>query len=210
MARLLHISASPRMERSHSLRAAEAFVAAYREAHPRDTVDHLDVSTADIPAFDATLVSAKYRILHGEEATPAEREAWQAVEAVIEDFKSADKFLFSAPMWNFGIPYRLKQYIDVIVQPGYTFSFSPDEGYKGLVTEKPAVVILARGGTFAPGTPTASLDHQKPYLDLVLGFMGITQVETLVIEPTLQGGPEEAKKKLDEAIANAREKAKNF
>jgi len=210
MARLLHISASPRMERSYSLRAAEAFVETYREAHPDDTVDRLDLSTADIPAFDAVAVAAKYRILHGEDAAPAEREAWKAVEAVIADFTAADKFVMSSPMWNFGVPYRLKQYFDVLVQPGLTFSYSPEEGYKGLVVGKRAMVILARGGAFAPGTPTASYDFQKPYIELILGFIGITQVETLIIEPTLQGGPEEAKRKLDEALAAAREKAKDF
>lgn len=46
------------------------------------------------------------------------------VEDVIEQFTAADKYLFSLPMWNFGIPYKLKHYIDVIVQPGYTFSFT--------------------------------------------------------------------------------------
>ena len=55
---------------------------------------------------------------------------------MIERFKGADKYLFSLPMWNFGIPYKLKHYIDVLVQPTYTFSFSPKEGYKGLVTRK--------------------------------------------------------------------------
>ena len=56
----------------------------------------------------------------------------------IEQFVNADKFLLAIPMWNFGIPYRLKQYLDVILQPGYTFSFSPETGYSGLVTGKPA------------------------------------------------------------------------
>ena len=53
-------------------------------------------------------------------------------------------------MWNFGIPYILKHYIDLIVQPGLTFSFSPSEGYKGLVTGKPVTVVYARGGAYGP------------------------------------------------------------
>ena len=61
---------------------------------------------------------------------------------IAEHFKSADKYVFSLPMWNFGIPYKLKHFIDVLVQPGLTFSFSPETGYKGLVTGKPAVVDL--------------------------------------------------------------------
>lgn len=41
---------------------------------------------------------------------------------MIERFKGADKYLFSLPMWNFGVPCKLKKYIDVIVQPTYTAS----------------------------------------------------------------------------------------
>ena len=61
-------------------------------------------------------------------------------------FKSADKYLVSLPMWNFSIPYKLKQYIDLLVHRGLTFSFTPEGGYKGLVTGKPLVAVYARGG----------------------------------------------------------------
>ena len=210
MAKLLHISASPRPKRSYSLRVAEAFVEAYKKAHPADTVAQVDVATAEIPAFGAMAVSAKYRILHGEDHTAEEAETWKAVEACIEQFKSADKYVLSSPMWNFGIPYRLKQYIDVLVQPGYTFSFSPEKGYQGLVTGKPALLILARGGAYAEGSDTAGYDMQMPYLKLILGFMGFTQIDTLVIEPTLQQGREAAQEKLSQAIAGAQERAITF
>ena len=73
---------------------------------------------------------------------------------MIERFKSADWYLFSLPMWNFGVPYVLKHLIDVIVQPGLTFSFSPTEGYKGLVTGKKAVAVYARGGAYGSGSLT--------------------------------------------------------
>ena len=75
--------------------------------------------------------------------------AWQAVVDVCEEFTSADKFLFSLPMWNFGIPYKLKHYIDIIAQPGQTFAFDPATGYSGLVTGKPVAVVYARGGAYS-------------------------------------------------------------
>jgi len=209
MAKVLHIQSSPRGERSYSRRAAEAFLESYLDAHPGDTVETLDLA-GDIPEFDALAVSGKYRLLHGEVHTEAESDAWKAVLGEIERFKDADKIVLSVPMWNFGIPYRLKQYFDVIVQPGSTFSYSPDTGYTGLVTGKPAVLVLARGGEYAPDTPGAAYDKQKPYLEGILGFIGFTDVDSIVIEPTLMGGPEIAQQKLDEAIVEARERAKNF
>ena len=44
-------------------------------------------------------------------------------------FDAADRYLFSVPMWNAGVPYILKQFIDVVSQPGMVFGFDPDEGY---------------------------------------------------------------------------------
>ncbi len=153
MATVLYIKASPRGGRSHSLAVADAFVETYRAAHPGDEVKTLDVFKADLPAFDGLAVQAKYTILHGQKHTAEELAAWQAVEAVIAEFKAADKYVFAVPMWNFGIPYRLKQYLDLLIQPGYTFSYSPEKGYTGLVTGKPVFVAYARGGEYPEGTP---------------------------------------------------------
>lgn len=210
MSKLLYVQASPRGERSHSLAVADVFVQACREARPDDEVQTLNVFSADLPAFDGLAVQAKYTILHGQAHSQQEAEAWRAVEAVIEEFKSADKYVFAVPMWNFGIPYRLKQYVDVLVQPGYTFSFSPEEGYKGLVAGKRALAVYARGGEYAPGSQGEALDLQRKYLELVLGFIGIADVQALVVEPTVMGGPEAAEAKRAEAIAQAKDLARSF
>ena len=134
MAKLLYIQASPR-DRSKSTKVAQAFLDSYRQTHPADEMVTLNVFEKDLPPFDGFAVQAKYSIMHGKEHTKDEAQAWSQVEALIDEFKSADKYLFSVPMWNFGIPYRLKQYIDLIVQPGYTFT-ADENGYQGLVKDK--------------------------------------------------------------------------
>jgi FMN-dependent NADH-azoreductase len=210
MKKILYIQASPRGTRSHSLAAANAFIEAYRAVHPEDQVAALDLFKADLPSFDGVAVQAKYSILHGARHTPEELGAWRAVEAVIEDFKSADKYVMAVPMWNFGIPYRLKHYLDILVQPGYTFSFSPETGYKGMVTGKPVFVAYSRGGAYAPGTGAEAFDLQKRYLELILGFMGFADIRSVVVEPTLQEGPEVAARQREAAMALARDMAKLF
>lgn len=209
MAKLLHISASPRGARSWSLRAAEAFLEAYRSLHPSDEIVQLDLATAALPAFDGPIIQAKYNIMHGQKSSPAEREAWRTVETVIETFKAADKYVFSLPMWNFGVPYRLKHYFDVIVQPSYTVAFDPATGYTGLVTGRPVAAIYARGGEYA-SPDAAALDFQKPYLETILGFIGLTDVRSIVVEPTLAGGPQKAEEQLRQAVERARELARAF
>jgi FMN-dependent NADH-azoreductase len=207
MARLLHIIASPRVDRSYSRRAADAFFEAYQAAHPDDEVDTLDLWADPLPEFDNTAANGKYRILRGEEPTPEEATAWQAVVDVIDRFKAADRLVISSPMWNFGIPYKLKHYIDVIVQPTLTFNFSPDEGYSGLVTGRKALLILSRGGEYENGS---DLDAQLSYLQIILGFVGISDVSSVMVQPTLMSGREVAMAKLEAATDELRKLATTF
>ncbi|RMH08154.1 MAG: FMN-dependent NADH-azoreductase [Nitrospirae bacterium] len=206
MGTVLYIEASPRKDRSHSSSVARAFLEAYRLSHAEDRVETLDLWATDLPAFDGTMLEAKYRILHGETHTPEEAQAWERVTSMFRTFQSADIYVFSVPMWNFGIPYRLKHYIDIITQPGLAFRFSPDTGYQGLVTGKPAIVIYASGGTYGEGSGTESFDMQKPYMKLWLTFIGFTTIHSLVVEGTLLG-PEARAKSLEHAITQAKQLA---
>jgi FMN-dependent NADH-azoreductase len=158
---------------------------AYRAAHPGDVVDTWDLWAEPLPEFDGAMLDAKYAVIHGANHTPEQVRAWAQVSALAERFKSADKHLISLPMWNFAVPYKLKHLIDVITQPGLTFSFSPQTGYKGLVTGKPAAVAYARGGSYLPGSGAEGFDAQKPYVELWLRFIGFTDLREIVVEPTL-------------------------
>ena len=209
MSRMLYIEASPRKKRSASIEIAKTFISEYERTHPEDVVETLDLWDTRLPEFDGHVIDSKYVILHGLEHTEEQKQAWGAVEDVISQFTRADKHVFSLPMWNFSIPYKLKHYIDVIVQPGYTFSFSPEEGYKGLMTGKPIATIYARGGAYGSGTGAESYDLQKAYLEHILGFMGFSDIETILIEPTLSS-PEEKEKSMEAAREQAKKIAAAF
>jgi FMN-dependent NADH-azoreductase len=205
MSKILHLICSPRGDRSASLTVAKSFLEAYREKNPGDQIETLDLWTAKIPEFDGPALNGKYAIMHGQKFTPEEDAAWKAVVALAEHFKSADKYVISLPMWNFGIPYKLKHYIDVLVQPGLAFSFSPDTGYKGLITGKPIVAIYARGGAYGPGSGAEGYDAQSSYLKQVLGFIGFTDIKEIFVEPTLQKADA-----VDTGKAKAKEVAAGF
>jgi FMN-dependent NADH-azoreductase len=209
MQQLLYIQASPRKERSKSTQVGSAFLESYQQSHVEDTVETFNIFEEDLPTFDGLKVQAKYTILHGKEHSPEERQAWDAIEKIITHFKSADKYVFSLPMWNFSIPYRLKQYIDILVQPGYTFTFG-ENGYEGLVKDKPARVVYARGGSFPEGSEREAFDMQKKYMELFLGFIGFENIQSIVVGPTLQGEPSDLQTMLDASIQKARSLASNF
>lgn len=210
MSKLLYIQASPRIQRSHSIAVADAFVGSYEQEHADDEIVTLNLFEASIPNFDGLAVQAKYTILHGKSHSKEEQQAWKNVERVIEQFTSADKYVLAVPMWNFSIPYRFKQYIDILVQPGYTFSYSEDKGYEGLVLGKPLLAVYARGGEYPAGGEAEVFDFQTRYVELIFGFMGFKNMRSVVVEPTLQGGPDVAKARVREAIDRAKEMAVNF
>jgi FMN-dependent NADH-azoreductase len=189
---------------------ARGFLESYRQSHPGDQVRTLDLATAELMEFDAPAAEAKYAVLAGQEPQDEAGRTWRKVIGVINDLKAADKLVIATPMWNFGIPYRLKQYIDIITQPGLAFKVTPEGKFVGLVTGRPALLILARGGAYPPGSPEAKYDMQRPYLEEVLGFIGFKDIRVLAVEPTLNEGPQVARKKVEEAVVQARAMAANF
>ncbi len=208
MSKLLYIEASPRKARSKSILVANAFLEAYRAAHPSDQVVTLDLWDKALPEFDGFTIDAKYQVMNGKSFTQEQQTAWNAVVALCDEFKDADKYVMSLPMWNFGIPYKLKHYIDLIAQPGQTFSFSPETGYSGLVTGKPIVTIYARGGSYSAGG-AQGMDYQTSYLEMLLGFIGFKDIRSIVIEPTM-GSPEHVATVEEAAKESAKEIAKKF
>lgn len=210
MKNILFLKASPRGSRSHSLAVAEAFIDAYRQYHQAVEVVPLDLFALDLPPFDGLRLQAKYNILHDRPHSQTEAEAWKVVEEWINQFKAADKYVLATAMWNFSVPYRLKQYLDIILQPGYTFSYSPESGYQGLVTGKPIFITYARGGEYPIDSPAGAMDFQRPYLEFILRFIGFKEIRRLIIEPTLAQGPEVARSRRQSAIEQARKMAESF
>lgn len=201
MSKLLYLESSPRKSRSSSIALAKVFLDAYKKNHPQDQILIKDLWKMDLPPFDGDVIDAKYAILHSRPHTEDQKQAWSQVEELIAEFKSADKYLISLPMWNFGIPYRLKHYIDLLVQPGYAFEMTKEGGYNGLIKNKKALLIYSRGGAYKE--PAAQkLDLQKAYMENILAFIGFEDIDSIIIEPTLQG--EEIK---EASVKAAREKA---
>jgi len=209
MSRLLHLVASPRPE-SCSTRVAKAFLDSYQRAKPDDRIETFDLFQAEIPKFDAPQAKAKYAVMAGQTPRDEAEFAWQSVLKMIDHFKAFDKYVVSCPMWNFGVPYRLKQYLDVIVQPSLTVAYSPTRGYTGLVVGKPLLLVQASGGNYALGNPLQTIDFLESYLRTIFGFIGFTDVRSIRIQGTMQNPPEQVEIDIRKALAEAANAAKAF
>jgi len=207
---MLHVEASPRKERSASIEAATAHIEYIKKKHPNTEVRKLDVWNTQLPEFTGHIMDAKYAGLSGTQLSPAQNDAWAQIQELAALFFWADHIVFSIPLWNFGVPYKLKHLIDVISQKDILFSVT-DDGLKGLLEEKKVTAIYARGLNFDADSPTPAqnFDFQKPYMEMWFRFVGINNWESIVIEKTLFG-PEVDENARAVARQSAKEKADLF
>ena len=195
-----YIECSPRGERSHSTKIAQAYLEQAKKNIPDLELNHINPWSLNLPEFDGDMLNAKYSVISGTDPSADEATAWSNVKNIFDEFNNADHYLFSVPMWNFNIPYKLKHYIDIITQPGMSWSYTPEDGYKGLMTDKTATIIYATGDGYGEGTGFESFDMQKPYVNLWLTFLGFKKIERVVVDRTLFDAETAEKNALDVAL----------
>lgn len=196
-ARLLHVEASPRGSRSRSSAVARRLI----DRIAPDTVETLNLFDADLPPFDGAVMEGRYALIAGEAVSPEVAAQWEAIRARIDHFLSFDAWLFSVPMWNFGIPYPLKQYVDLITHPGMTFTVD-QTGVTGLASGRVAILVGSGALDIRPDGPMAALDHQMAFMRTWLNFIGVTDIRTVDIRPTY-GTAEEVEAAMQRAYEEA-------
>ena len=195
-----YIECSPRGERSHSTKIAQAYIEQAKKNISDLELNHINPWLLNLPEFDGDMLNAKYSVIRGTDPSADEVSAWSNVKKIFDEFNNADHYLFSVPMWNFNIPYKLKHSIDIITQPGMSWSYTPEDGYKGLMTDKTATIIYATGDGYSEGTGFESFDMQKPYVNLWLTFLGFKKIERVVVDRTLFDAETAEKNALDVAL----------
>ena len=208
---LLYVESSPRGPRSVSSAVAQAFLEAYRHACPELTVDTLNVWDENLADFDQEAIGAKYKGISKEPMDPAEAAIWEKIRELAARFRRADRIVLGVPMWNFVYPYKLKQLIDLACQRNMLFTYDGTE-YGPLLKTRRAFVVYARGGTYLEDSPTPAsrFDHQKEYVDFWLKFIGVKEVQTLVVEGTTWPGKEKREESIARGLEEARKLAADF
>ncbi|MGO4246411.1 FMN-dependent NADH-azoreductase [Paenarthrobacter sp. RAF54_2] len=201
MPTILHINASPRYANSDSLRLARHFIDSVQAAGPEsfelETLNLFDDGA--LPVFGRIAAAAKMAVFTGQDQTTEQVAAWESARAVFDQFASADAYVFNIPMWNSGVPYVLKQWIDIITQPGWSFGFDPEQGYRGLMEGKQALAIHT-SGVYAPGVPAAfGSDFSSTFFADWLNFVGIEDATHVRFAPTVLNGDVDGTRKVAEA-----------
>jgi FMN-dependent NADH-azoreductase len=181
---VLNIVTSPRKEKSASTAIVNAFLAEYCEHLGDGTVDRLDIWHEQLPELDAGAINAKYKDVSGESMTPAETATWKKIRELASRFQRADRIVLGVPMWNFSIPYKLKQLIDLSCQRNMLFTFDGKCYGPSLSIDK-AFVVYVRGQSDAVGFKTVSqpgFEYLSGYVEFWLRFIGVRSVVSLTVE----------------------------
>ena len=198
--RILQVNSSARREGSQSTLLASAIVAQLRANEPGAAVTVRDLAHTPHPELDESTLQALF--------TPAEKQTQEQAARVAQDdtliaeIQAADIVVLGVPMYNFGVSAQLKNWIDAVTRAKVTFRYTAS-GPEGLLSGKKVYVALTRGGKYR-NTPA---DTQVPYLRMVLGFLGMTDVQFVYAEGLAMGteaaneAMASAHQQIDEALA---------
>jgi FMN-dependent NADH-azoreductase len=195
--KVLQINSSARAEGSHSTKLANALVERLRASQADAAVTVRDLGRTPHPMLDEVALQALFT--PAGQRTPEQAARVALDDALITEIQAADVVVLGVPMYNFGVPAQLKNWIDAIARAQVTFRYT-DKGPEGLLKGKKVYVALTRGGLYR-NTPN---DTQTPYLQSFLGFLGMTDVQFVYAEG-LAMGPEAEKNALASAYSQIEE-----
>lgn len=191
----LFITAHPMSEEnSTSRRLGRKFIEEYKLANPNDEITEIDLYNFDVNFLQADDIT---KMFGGEDNRALE---------VAKEFAAADKYVIASPMWNLNIPAILKAYIDYITYVGVTFKYT-ENGPVGLLENKKGLYIQSTGGFYSEAP---QFNMGKTYVEGILGFLGVTDMQTVMLEGKDSVAPEVAKESFEKVEAELVELAKKF
>ncbi len=164
---VLRIDASARKSGSITRDLTDRIVARL-ENEGKSQITTRDLSDA-LPHITEDWIGANFT--PADARSPEQLETLALSNALVDELEAADILVIGLPIYNFGVPAALKAWIDLVARVGRTFQYT-ENGPKGLLSGKRAIVAVASGGT----EMGSDIDFASRYLRHVLGFIGIDDV----------------------------------
>jgi FMN-dependent NADH-azoreductase len=168
MSHLLHIDSSIKGESSISRALSARAAAGWRDAHPDGTVTYRDLAADPPPHLGPAGAQAAF--IPPDQHNAAQAESWARSVELVGEVADADTVLFGLPLYNFGPPSTVKAWLDHLIAPGLSLDLASGEGLLG---GREMIVLAARGGGYAEGTPREGWDHAEPWLPHGLAMTGL-------------------------------------
>jgi FMN-dependent NADH-azoreductase len=134
--------------------------------------------------------------LDASERNDIQQAAAKRSDTYIEELRDADALVLAVPMYNFSTPSTVKAWIDHVARAGVSFTYGAN-GPEGLLNVKKAYVVATRGGQYAG----SGFDHQTPWIEQVLKFVGVQEVEFIYAEGMAGANAEQSVQDANQKIA---------
>jgi FMN-dependent NADH-azoreductase len=174
MTAILRVEASIKGEASVSRKLTDRLIARLLDANADASLVSRDLS-AGIKPIDANWIGAVFT--PADQRSPEQAEIVAYADELLDEVKAADIIVIGMPVYNFGVPSQLKSWFDQLARRGETFVYT-EAGPKGLLEGKKAIIAMASDGT-PKGSP---VDFASGYVKHMLGFFGVTEVETVAAD----------------------------
>src|ERR1035437_5683210 len=111
---ILQINASARREGANSTRVANSIVSHLQSANPEAKFLLRDLASNPHPVLDENALGALFT--PAEQHTPEQAARVALDDVLIAEIQAADVIVLGVPMYNFGVPVQLKNWIDAIAR----------------------------------------------------------------------------------------------
>lgn len=186
MDKMLIINAHPKVDStsSFSLNVLHHFLKTYKELNPSETIEQINLYSEEVPAVDQTVLSAWDKLAKGEPITAEEQKVTSRMAEVLQQFKSANKYVIAMPLHNFNIPSKLKDYMDNIMIARETFKYT-ENGSVGLLKDgRSLIVIQGSGGVYTNNDWYTEVEYSHKYLKSMFNFLGVEDYQIIRVQGT--------------------------
>lgn len=186
MEKLLVINAHATVDSpdSVSLEVGKHFIENYRKMNPNESIEQIDLYGEEIPEVNSTVLSAWGKFASGGELTDEEKRVTRKMNEILQQFKSAKKYVIIMPLHNFNIPSRLKDYMDNIMIARETFKYTENGGVGLLTDGRSLLVIQGSGGIYTNNDWYTDNEFSHKYLKSMFNFLGVEDYQIIRAQGT--------------------------
>jgi FMN-dependent NADH-azoreductase len=159
---LFRIDTTIRTEGSISRAVADIVEAVWREDNADEVVTRRHIGLEPVPSTSWALSVSADRA-HPENQSPEQKDAVALAATLADEVLGADALLFAVSIYNFGVSQHFKAWVDLLLTDPRLGSAAGQP-----LKDRPAVLVIVRGGAYGEGTPREGWDHATGWIRRIL------------------------------------------
>lgn len=92
----------------------------------------------------------------------------QGAGELVDEVLDSDSYVSTVPMYNFSVPQQIKHWVDLLI-----VDHRMADTNVPILSGRPALLIVTKGGGYRPGTPKEGWDHATPLRTILESTWGL-------------------------------------